>query len=192
MKIQRFNKQLNVDRNLLVIGSIVVASLLIIGVISIISLIYKPNGDENITMVLKNDNDFLEWFKDFDTLYNNKVGSPKYSLNENIFKEINSFIDGEKESRISFKDNKYLIDNETLELDVNTRSLRYIKYNKDTIIELLEINLINGKYYVILITKDWEYKIRFNKDDVKVNKVKNKKNEISINERIFGLNNFEW
>lgn len=192
MKIQRFNKQLNNDRNLLIIGIIVVVSLSLIGIISIIHLINKPTGYENITTLLKHDRDFLEWFNDFDMLYNNKVKVPEYSLNENIFKEINSFINGKNESRISFKDNKYLMNDATLELDVNTRSLRYIRYNKEIIIELLEINLINGKYYVILITEDWEYKIRFNKDDVKIDKAKNKKKLIAINKRIFGTNDFEW
>lgn len=192
MKIKRFNKQLNTDRNLLIGGSVVVVSLLIIGVINIVQLINKPTGDENITTVLKSDRDFLEWFIDFETLYNSKVGTPTYSLNENIFKEINSFLDGETASRVSFKDNKYLLDDGSLELDVNTRSLRYVKYNKEIILELLEVNLINGKYYVILITKDWEYKIRFNKDDVKIKKTKNKKEEVTIEERIFRVNDFEW
>ena len=192
MRIQRLNKQLKSDKNLLILGIIVVVILLIIGGIKIKSSIRKPSGEENKTVVLKSERDFLEWFQDFNELYSQKVAAPTYSLNENILEGVVNFIDGDKDTRVTYKDNIYYIDDMTLELDVKTRSLRYIKYDQEKILERLEINLVNGKYYVILMNKDWEYRIRFNKDEVKNNKKENVDKLVTLDETIFGVNEFEW
>ena len=48
-----------------------------------------------------------------------------------------------EENNIYYKDNIYYFNNNTtIELDVNTRSLRYTKYENEKAIEILEIRLL--------------------------------------------------
>lgn len=148
----------------------------------------KPSGKENVTTRITTESDFLNWFIDFDKLYNKKRQLPKYKLKKEIFEQIYIFHTGEDSTSIYFKDNIYYIDNSTtIELDVNTLSFRYTDKN-----EILEVNLLNGKYYVQLINKNEIYKIEFNKDFVKKTKQRNKENKIIISNSIYGTNNFDW
>lgn len=153
----------------------------------------KYNTHENITTKLNTDSDFLEWFIDFDKLYNKIVKSPKYSLTKESFQKISNLLNNEEISDIYYKDSiYYLSDNMTLELDVNTRSFRYTKYKDNSKIEILEVRLINGKYYVQLVNSKYLYKITFNNKKVKNKKYKNKEKEVIIKETIFNNKEFKW
>ena len=153
-----------------------------------VSLRNKPTGKENITTKITTESDFLNWFIDFDKLYNKTVKSPKYKLKKEIFEEVYVFHTNENNTNIYFKDNIYYIDNSTtLELDVNTSSFRYTDED-----EILEVNLLNGMYYVQLINNHDIYRIKFNKNGVKKSKEKNKENKVIVNNSIYGTNNFDW
>ena len=105
----------------------------------------------------------MEWFIDFDKLYKQNVKSPKYSLTEKSFQEIYNLLNNEEIKDIYYKNSVYYLSNNiTLELDVNTRSFRYTKYKDNSKIEILEVRLINGKYYVQLVNSKNLYKITFN------------------------------
>ena len=169
--------------------------------IFIYNLLNKPSGKENITTKLTNESDFLNWFIDFDNLYNKKIKSPTYSLNKEPFEIIYNFLTKNEDSNIYFQNNTYYINNDiTIELDTNSKSFRYTKYeknkndsnNENNKLEILEVNLLNGKYYVQLINKDYLYKISFNKDNNKNKKYKNKENKIIIENSIFNSNSFKW
>ena len=143
----------------------------------------KYNTKENITTKLNNDADFLEWFIDFDKLYKQNVKSPKYSLTEKSFQEIYNLLNNEEIKDIYYKNSVYYLSNNiTLELDVNTRSFRYTKYKDNSKIEILEVRLINGKYYVQLVNSKNLYKITFNNKKVRNKKYRNKEKEVIINE----------
>ncbi|MCI6932950.1 MAG: hypothetical protein MR765_07520 [Tenericutes bacterium] len=153
----------------------------------------KYNTKENITTKLNNDADFLEWFIDFDKLYKQNVKSPKYSLTEKSFQEIYNLLNNEEIKDIYYKNSVYYLSNNiTLELDVNTRSFRYTKYKDNSKIEILEVRLINGKYYVQLVNSKNLYKITFNNKKVRNKKYRNKEKEVIINESIFNNKEFKW
>lgn len=100
---------------LIVLISIII--IILLSYITINNLYKKTTGNENITTKLNTETDFLNWFIDFNNLYNKKVNSPKYSLTKEMFEEINKFINNNEESNIYFKDNIYHIDEfTTLEL----------------------------------------------------------------------------
>lgn len=146
---------------------------------------------ENLTITLNNDSDYYKWFIQFDELYNKKKDSsyPKYSVNNDMFLSIYNLLDNT--SNITYNNGKYFINNnETIELDCNTRSFRYIKSNNDSIIEIMEVNLSNGKYYIQLIKDNNLYKIILNKDNIskKVNKI----NDYNNYKSIYGINEFNW
>lgn len=152
---------------------------------------HQNNRKENITTILKSDEDFLNWFKDFDKLYKNKIKRPKYSLNEKIFEEINKLLNNEEVKNITYENDKYIINNNTyLELDVNTRSLKYTKYKDKKIIEILEVRLKDGKYYVQLAKDKHLYKILFNNKDSKIDKKEIKK--IEIKKSIYATEKLKW
>lgn len=153
----------------------------------------KYNTKENITTKLNTDSDFLEWFINFDDLYKKNVKSPNYSLTKESFQKIYSLLNEEEITDIYYKDSTYyLSDNTTLELDVNTRSFRYTKYNDTNKVEILEVRLINGKYYVQLVNTKNIYKITFNNKKVKNKKYRNKEKEVIINESIYNNKEFKW
>lgn len=159
----------------------------------IVNNILKKESNENVTTKLKSDSDYLNWFIDFDNLYEKKVKTPKYSLTKESFEKIYNLLNNNEENNIYYKDNIYYFNNNTtIELDVNTRSLRYTKYENDKAIEILEIRLLNGKYFVQLVNQKYLYKITFNKDKVTNKKYKNKGNEIIIKDTIFNNENFNW
>lgn len=164
---------------------IIILLILLIPIIYILITNYlsKPTGNENITTKLFNDTDYLSWFIDFDTLYQEHIKSPKYSLNKDIFESINNYLTNNNNTNITYKNNTYYIDNITLELDVNTRSLRYTNN-----LEILEINLHNGKYYIQYKDNTYLYKIILNKNIHKIKKYKNK----DITSSIYNTNNFTW
>lgn len=168
--------------------------LLFIGIIGITffsitfyDIVYKMfNKDtENLTIALNDDTDFYNWFIQFDELYNKKreLSYPKYSVNKEMFQKISNLL--ENKSDITYKDSKYYLnDNETLELDCTTRSFRYTNTKTN---EIMEVNLINGKYYIQLLTNDKLYKITLN------NKTINKKEKKSKDySSIYSLNDFNW
>lgn len=181
-------------RNKTIILIIIICFIIIpISYIFIYNIINKPRGKENITTKLNADEDFLEWFIDFDKLYNKKVKSPKYSLTKDSFQKISNLLNNEKTTDIYLKDNiYYLEDNITIELDVNTRSFRYTKYDNNNVTEILEVRLLNGKYYVQLINSKYLYKITFNKNKISNKKYKNKEQTIIIKDSIFGNKEFNW
>lgn len=181
-------------RNRTILLIIIICFIIIpISYIFIYNIINKPSGKENITTKLNTDEDFLEWFIDFDELYNKKVKSPKYSLTKDSFQKISNLLNNENTTDIYLKDNiYYLEDNITIELDVNTRSFRYTKYDNNNIIEILEVRLLNGKYYVQLINSKYLYKITFNKNKISNKKYKNKEQTIIIKDSIFGNKEFNW
>lgn len=151
-------------------------------------------GDsENKTTILKDDTDFLEWFKDFNSLYRKEKGRnyPNFTVNEEMFEGINNLLNN-KESDTYYKDGKYFVsDNETLELDVNTRSFRYTKYKENNIIEITEVRLINGIYYIQLVDKEYIYRITFNKDNIdKITYINDK--DVFIGVSIFQTEEFKW
>lgn len=186
------NKKIKQKNKTILIFSILIITIITLGYILINNLFIKPSGSENITTKLNTESDFLDWFIDFDNLYKKKVKSPKYSLTKESFEKINNFLNNNTESNIYFKDNIYYLDESTtIELDIYTRSLRYTKYNNDTKTEILEINLINGKYYVQLVNSKYIYKISFNKDKVSTKKEVNKK-EVIIENSIYSKKDFEW
>lgn len=155
--------------------------------------LYKiPKGNENITTKLNDDSDFLNWFIDFDKMFKQNINNINYSLTSDMFKNINNYIQGEN-SNVSYKENIYYIDEyNTLELDVNTRSLRHTKYNKDNKkIEILEVNLKNGKYYIQLVNTKNIYNITLNNKILKKNKIKNKGN-VEVSESIYKTLDFKW
>ena len=181
-------------RNRTILLTIIICFIIIpISYIFIYNIINKPSGKENITTKLNTDEDFLKWFIDFDKLYNKKVNKPKYSLTKDSFQKISDLLNNEKTTDIYLKDNiYYLEDNITIELDVNTRSFRYTKYDNNNIIEILEVRLLNGKYYVQLINSKYLYKITFNKNKISNKKNKNKEQTIFIKDSIFGNKEFNW
>ena len=181
-------------RNRTILLIIIICFIIIpISYIFIYNIINKPSGKENITTKLNTDEDFLKWFIDFDKLYNKKVNKPKYSLTKDSFQKISDLLNNEKTTDIYLKDNiYYLEDNITIELDVNTRSFRYTKYDNNNIIEILEVRLLNGKYYVQLINSKYLYKITFNKNKISNKKYKNKEQTIIIKDSIFGNKEFNW
>lgn len=181
-------------RNRTILLIVIICFIIIpISYIFIYNIISKPSGKENVTTKLNTDEDFLEWFIDFNELYNKKVKSPKYSLTKDSFQKISDLLNNEKNTDIYLKDNiYYLEDNITIELDVNTRSFRYTKYDNNNIIEILEVRLLNGKYYVQLINSKYLYKITFNKNKVSNKKYKNKEHTIIIKDSIFSNKEFNW
>lgn len=181
-------------RNRTILLIVIICFIIIpISYIFIYNIINKPSGKENITTKLNTDEDFLEWFIDFDELYNKKVKSPKYSLTKESFQKISNLLNNENTTDIYLKDNLYYLeDNITIELDVNTRSFRYTKYDNNNITEILEVRLLNGKYYVQLINSKYLYKITFNKNKVSNKKYKNKEQTIIIKDSIFGNKEFNW
>lgn len=174
---------MNKTKKLIIIILIILILLIPIIYILINNYLAKPTGNENITTKLNEDTDYLYWFIDFDNLYQKNIKSPKYSLNKEIFQEINNFITNEKDNNVLYRDNTYYINNKSLELDVNTRSLRYTNDN-----EILEINLLNGKYYIQYQNNNYLYKIILNNRNKKIKKYKNKK----ITSSIYNNNNFTW
>lgn len=162
---------------------------------TILDNIFSKGDTENLTIILKTDNDFLEWFKDFNTLYQKKKGRnyPDFSIKEEMFESIKDLLE-EKESSTYYKDGKYFVsDSETLELDVNTRSFRYTKYKNDKTIEIMEVRLINGKYLIQLINNNYLYRISFNKSNINKTMYKNDNNvRIEDDESIFQTVNFDW
>ena len=172
--------------------SIIIIIIILFSTIIITSKLLKPSGNENITTKLNTETDFLNWFEDFDNLYNRKIKYPKYSLTKEVFEKINNYINNDNNNNIYFKDNIYYINNtETIELDVNTRSLRYTKYHNNKTNEILEINLINGKYYVQFTNSKSLYKISFNKDIITKDKEDNNK-QVIIKDSIYGKKDFNW
>lgn len=191
---KRSKKKTIKKRNRTILLIIIICFIIIpISYIFIYNIINKPSGKENITTKLNTDEDFLKWFIDFDKLYNKKVNKPKYSLTKDSFQKISDLLNNEKTTDIYLKDNiYYLEDNITIELDVNTRSFRYTKYDNNNIIEILEVRLLNGKYYVQLINSKYLYKITFNKNKISNKKYKNKEQTIFIKDSIFGNKEFNW
>ena len=180
-------------RNKIFIIILLVLILIIIPIsyIFIYNINNLPSGKENITTKLKSDADFLNWFIDFDNLYYQVVKSPKYSLTKDSFVRITNLLNNEGEENIYYKDNiYYLSDDITIELDVNTRSFRYTKYENNNKIEIFEVRLLNGKYYVQLVNSKYLYKISFNKKKVKNKKYKNE--EVIIKDSIFNNQEFSW
>lgn len=156
------------------------------------NLFSKPKGTENITTKLTDDKDFLNWFIDFDKLYQKNIHNINYSLNKEMFEKINNYLEGNTKNNILYKDNTYYIDeSNTLELDVYTRSLRYTKYDNNNKIEILEINLKNGKYYIQLINSKNIYKIILNNKLVKKDKTKNK-GKVEVLNSIYNTLDFAW
>ena len=195
----RINIKKKNKKRTITITSILIIILIIIptSYIFIYNIKNKPSGKENITTKLNTESDFLNWFIDFDNLYHKKINSPKYSLTKDSFQKIYNLLN----INIYFKNNTYYIDNNiTLELDVTTRSFRYTLYennqndsnNNDKKIEILEVRLLNGKYYIQLINKEYLYKITLNHKQVKKNKSKNKNNLITIKNSIFNNKEFDW
>lgn len=143
---------------------------------------------ENLTVILYDDTDFYDWFVQFDLLYNNKkdFSYPRYSVDKNMFLEIaNSF---NNDTNIKYRDGKYYFDDSyVIELDCSSRSFRYTMYVEDSAIEIMEVKLINGRYYMQLIKDKKLYKIILNKNDIN-------KREENINDyvTIFGVNEFKW
>jgi len=163
--------------------------------ITIINNIFNIKKSENLTTKLKSDDDFYEWFIEFDKLYKKKKGKnyPELEVNKDMFKSICDLLEN-KESKIYYKDGKYYVsDEETIELDVNSRSIRYIKYKEDNIIEILELRLVNGKYYIQLVNSDYLYRIYFNKNDINKITYKNKDNiYIDNDQSLFQTESFKW
>lgn len=196
------NKKKKEINNKITINILIILFIIIpISYIFIYNTINKPSGKENITTKLNTDSDFLQWFIDFDNLYNKKINSPKYSLTKDSFQKIYNLLNNNNETNIYFKNNTYYIDNNiTIELDVNTRSFRYTKYennqntsNKDNNkLEILEVKLLNGKYYIQIINKEYLYKITLNHKQVKNKKYKNKNNSIILENSIFNNKEFNW
>lgn len=150
---------------------------------------------ENVTTKLNNDTDFLNWFIDFDKLYKKKVTFINYSLKKDAFETVNKLLNEENKDMkdVYFKNGIYYINNnETLELDTTTRSLRYIKYKNNKIKEILEVRLLNGHYYVIIAKDKYTYKIIFNNNSIKKKKLVNKNDSISIKNSIYKVNEFIW
>ena len=171
---------------------IVIVILLIILLIPFgIKEVKKNNLEENVTTTLKTDEDFLNWFIDFDKLYNKKVKKPYYTLTKEPFELIKKLLNNEDTQNVTYYDNKYIINNDiNLELDVNTRSLRYTKYKDKNIIEIMEIRLKNGIYYVQLAKKNELYKISFNNESSK--KKKTKIETVKIKNSIFSTKELKW
>ncbi len=176
--------------------------IIIVIVLSILLFVFKSrvydnyingNKTENLTVKLRSDEDFLNWFSCFINLYNEKKDSsyPDLIVNEDDFKIVNEILNNEEEVNF-YKDGKYYIsDNETLELDVGTRSFRYTLFDNDKVNYIIEVRLINGKYYIQSINKNNIYRIIFNKDDIEKMVYKNDK-EVKIGKSIYGEKEFSW
>lgn len=187
--MKKFNKKYVIIISILVFIFIIIP----LSYIFIYNIVTKPSGEENVTTKLSIETDFLNWFIDFNKLYNQKIKTPEYSLTKDAFLKVNNLLDSNIEDDIYFKDNIYYIEDDiTLELDVNTRSFRYTKYEDEKIIEILEVRLLNGKYYVQLVDEKYIYKISFNKKMEKNKKIKNKQSDVKIEESIFKVENFNW
>ena len=161
--------------------------------IPLLNSIFNFNKKENVTTILKSDEDFLEWFNDFNKLYNKKRNNnyPSLKIKKEYFEEIQKLLQ-EKETNVYYKDGKYYLNNnETLELDVNTRSLRHTITKDNKIEEITEIRLINGLYYIQTINKKYIYRITFNKDNIGLKTYKNDK-EIEIKQSIYQTKEFKW
>ena len=78
-----------------------------------------------------------------------------------------------------------------MELDVGTRSFRYTLFDNDKVNYIIEVRLINGKYYIQSINKNNIYRIIFNKDDIEKMVYKNDK-EVKIGKSIYGEKEFSW
>lgn len=171
---------------------ILIITIIITSSIILTNNLTHHNNNENITTKLNSDTDFLNWFIDFDKLYNKKIKNIKYSVTSNMFEKVVKLLNEDNYTEISYKDNIYYItDNDTLELDTNTRSFRYTKYKDNKKIEILEVNLINGKYYIQLVNTTDIYKIILNNKTLKKKHYKNKESVI-IKESIFNTNDFNW
>ena len=176
--------------------------IIIVIVLSILLFVFKfrvydnyinGNKTENLTVKLRSDEDFLNWFSCFINLYNEKKDSsyPDLIVNEDDFKIVNEILNNEEEVNF-YKDGKYYIsDNETLELDVGTRSFRYTLFDNNKVNYIIEVRLINGKYYIQSINKNNIYRIIFNKDDIEKMVYKNDK-EVKIGKSIYGEKEFSW
>lgn len=161
--------------------------------LTVIKNIFKTNTSENITTLLKEDSDFYNWYMQFDKLYKKKKGKnyPELSLNNEMFNNISKLLNNEK-TNIYYNNGKYFIsDIETLELDINTRSIRYIKYKNNIPIEITEIRLKNGLYYLQIIDKNYLHKITLNKDNITKKRYVND-DDIIIKNSIFQTENFKW
>ena len=146
---------------------------------------------ENLTVTLNNDSDYYEWFSQFDKLYNKKKNNnyPSYSVNKDMFLSIYNLLNSN--SNITYDNGKYFInDNETIELDCNTRSFKYVKSNDNNVIEIMEVNLSNGKYYIQLIKDKMLYKITLNKNSI--DKKEKKINDYNNYNSIYEINDFKW
>lgn len=161
--------------------------------IPILNKIFNLNKKENITITLKSDEDFLDWYNDFNKLYKKKKNNnyPNLKIKEQYFEEIKKLLQ-EKETNIYYKDGKYYINNnETLELDVNTRSIRHTITKDNKNIEITEIRLINGLYYIQTINSKYIYRIVLNKNNIELITYKNDK-EIEIKQSIYQTKEFKW
>ena len=179
------------ERWLKIISILIAIVLIILIVTALLKHNDKKYLNENTTTTLKSDADFLDWFIDFDNLYQKKVKSPKYSLKKEHLKLIKDLLNNKPVENITFYNNTYKInDNIDIELDVNTRSLRYTKYNKKDIMEILEIKIKNGKYYVQLANDNKLSKIVFSRKYYK--KETNKIEKVKIKNSIYGTEDFKW
>lgn len=173
--------------------ALIIIMIIIICSISIYDLSNKPKGNENITTKLNTDSDFYNWFVEFDNLYQSKIPDINYSLTPSMIEQISKFLSEEENNNITYKNNIYYIDEyNTIELDTYTRSLRHILYNdQKEEIEILEINLKNGKYYIQLVTNKYIYKITLNNNKQKIKQNKNKGN-VEVSNSIFNTLDFKW
>ena len=95
------------------------------------------------------------------------------------------------DANITYDNGKYFINNnEIIELDCNTQSFKYVKSIENNIIEIIEVNLSNGKYYIQLIKDKVLYKITLNKDSI--SKKEKKINDYNNYNSIYGINDFKW
>ena len=146
---------------------------------------------ENLTVTLNSDSDYYEWFSQFDELYNKKKNNsyPSYSVNKDMFLSIYNLLNSD--ANITYDNGKYFINNnEIIELDCNTQSFKYVKSIENNIIEIIEVNLSNGKYYIQLIKDKVLYKITLNKDSI--SKKEKKINDYNNYNSIYGINDFKW